>query len=300
MRRTVRTKPQRAAVSFPAAAINSLFSDPRFNQRAAMAAFGAKPGEDITKQWLKMKFNDDLSDIRPEKSGYYKYYVHNFVTQFFSPERISGKRVLDFGCGPGFYSAILCQRGAMVTGVDMSPFLIEKANLHKARLGLKNVQFIAGDFINCSLQMAPDQFDYIVAIDTLVSFDYCRMTHDHERVTRAFRGIRRVLKDDGRCLVIESHPFFGQAFREIQADNGQCFCVRSPHYKIEYRLKSDVHHWFTLDEMTRATSENGLAIYRIYEPDPALGLKHENASAYLFRLKYPGMIVYEICKLPRK
>jgi len=273
--------------------------DPRFDQRAEMATMRRSDGE-VATDWFRMKFYDDVSDIRPAKAGYYKHYVQHFVSQFFSPEKISGKRVLDFGCGPGFFSAILSQRGAFVTGIDMSPFLIAKANEHKAALGLKNVEFIQGDFVVYSSHMAPNQFDYAIAIDTLVSFDYSRATHDHARVTKAFGGIRRVLKENGRCLVIESHPFFGRVFQEIPSDTGEFLCVRSPHYKIEYKLKSDVHHWFTLDEMTKATSENGLAISRIYEPDPSPALQHENPPGYLFRLKYPGLIVYEICKLPER
>jgi len=38
---------------------------------------------------------------------------------------------------------------------------------------------------------------------------------------------------------------------------------------------------------------------RIYEPDPSVALQQENAGGFAFRLKYPGMIVYEICKLPQ-
>ena len=73
--------------------------------------------------------------------------------------------------------------------------------------------------------------------------------------------------------------------------------MRSPHYKIEHKLKSDIHHWFTLEELTRATSESGLALLRIHEPDPSAALQQENPVGYSFRLKYPGLIVYEICKV---
>jgi radical SAM protein with 4Fe4S-binding SPASM domain len=272
--------------------------DPRFNQRAVMTALHRRSDGEHMESWFRMKFYDDLSDIRPERDRYYKHYVHHFVSQYFSRERVAGKKILDFGCGPGFYSAILGQRGASVVGIDLSPFLIAKANGHKARLHLDNIEFIQADFVKYATHMAPLQFDYVIAIDTFVSFDYSRSTHDHERVKKAFGGIKRVLKDNGRCFVIESHPLFGRVFQEIPSNTGEPLCVRSPHYKIDYRLKSDVHHWFTLDEMTRATSENRLAVSRIFEPDPSPTLKSKNPSGYAFHLKYPGMIVYEICKIP--
>lgn len=293
----VEMNPQQLNLTLPNGEPCSILVDPRFDHRATLAAMGCRPGGDITQEWFRMKFLDDLSDLRTENGGYYKHYVHHFVSRFLSKERIAGKRILDFGCGPGFYAAILAQRGATVMGIDMSQFLIDKAVEHKNRLGLRNVDFIRADFLEYSSRMVPRQFDYVIAIDTMVSFDYGKLAHDHERVSKAFGGIRRVLKDEGTCLVIEAHPFFSQVMQEIPLDTGECFCIRSPHYKIECRLQSDVHHWFTLEEMTKATSANGLGIWRIHEPDPAPEFKQENPAAYAFRLKYPGMIVYEIRKM---
>jgi hypothetical protein len=130
-----------------------------------------------------------------------------------------------------------------------------------------------------------------------VSFDYLSGKHNHEKVAAAFQCVSELLKPTGRFYIIESHPCFGQAMREIVSDRGEGFCVRPPGYRIEYKLKGDPHHWFTLEEMTRATSEAGLAVWRIHEPDPSPALKQDNPAAYSFRLKYPGMIVYEICKI---
>ena len=43
------------------------------------------------------------------------------------PNDLSGKRVLDAGCGPGQFSIELAQRGASVLGIDISSNLIEIA-----------------------------------------------------------------------------------------------------------------------------------------------------------------------------
>lgn len=255
-------------------------------------------GQRIMEEWFHMKFNDDLSDIRREEHGYYKYYVHNFVTSFFSKDKVAGKKILDFGCGPGFYSAILARLGAHVVGIEKSKFLIDKANEHKAELKLENVEFCHTDFIDYSSVCRPRMFDYILAIDTIVSFDYDRKTHNHSEVVRAFRGVERLLKTDGKFFIIESHPLFGQIVpKEKGADNEGCLYNSAYSYKIDYKVKeSSPHHWFTLDEMTRATCDSGLAILRIYEPDPSIDLRREDSLRYSFRLKYPGMIVYEIVK----
>jgi SAM-dependent methyltransferase len=254
-------------------------------------------GKDLMEEWFYLKYNDDLSDIRRESYAYYKYYVYNFIMDFFSKDKVEKKKLLDFGCGPGFYSAILAQRGANVIGIDKSEFLITKANEHKVSLGLKNVEFIHADFLDFSSHWESKSFDYIIAIDTLVSFDFRRKTHNHKDLVRAFHSINRLLKPKGKFLVVENHPCFGRILQATRTDIEGNFCIWPSAYKIEYKSDNDPHHWFTLAEMTKATSESGLAVSRIYEPDPDIGLKSDNSEAYSFRLRYPGMIVYEICKL---
>jgi 2-polyprenyl-3-methyl-5-hydroxy-6-metoxy-1,4-benzoquinol methylase len=251
----------------------------------------------IMETWFKKKFTDDLSDIRPENRNYYKHCVQNFVVKFFSKERIARKKILDFGCGPGYYSTILAQSGAQVTGIDRSSFLIQKANELKQKLQLKNIEFIKGDFLDFATNVAPKEFDYIIAIDTIVSFDYSRQKHNNNEFTQALSKINKLLKDQGRFFIIEAHPFFGQLAKGIKFSSEGHFHGRLPNYKIEFKAKNNPHHWFTLDEMTSALSENGLAICRIYEPDPSVELEKENAQLFKFFLKYPHLIVYEICKV---
>jgi SAM-dependent methyltransferase len=226
----------------------------------------------IMEKWFRNKFYDDVSDIRPERRSYYKYYVHNFVTNFFTKEKIIGKKILDFGCGPGYYSTILAQRGAYVTGIDRSVFLIHKANELKQKLGLENIEFFQGDFLDFATNVSPKEFDYIIAIDTIVSFDFSRQKHNHEDFTQALSKINRILKDQGRFFIIEAHPFFGQLAKGITFSTEGRFHGRLSHYKIEYKRKDNPNLWFTLTEMTNALSENCLAILRIYEPDPCVEL----------------------------
>ncbi len=251
----------------------------------------------IMEKWFKKKFYDDVSDIRPESRAYYKYCVQNFVTQFFVEEKIAGKKIFDLGCGPGYFSTILAKLGAYVTGIDRSAFLIDKANELKQRLKIGNIEFFQGDFLDFAKNLPSKEFDYIVAIDTIVSFDYQRQTHNQKEFAQVLREISRILKDQGRFFIIEAHPFFGQLAKGIKFSSEGHFHGRLPNYKIEYKAKNNPHHWFTLDEMTSALSENSLAICRIYEPDPSVELEKENTQLFKFFLKYPHMIVYEICKV---
>jgi len=57
--------------------------------------------------------------------------------------RLSGKQVLDLGCGGGLLSEAMAMRGANVTGVDASAAAIRTARTH-ATLGGVNVDYVHG------------------------------------------------------------------------------------------------------------------------------------------------------------
>ncbi len=67
-------------------------------------------------------------------------------------------RVLDLGCGPGFYSQLLAQRGFYCTGVDFSPASIEYARQQSLAAGL-NIEYQQQDV----REYSPAQpFDFII------------------------------------------------------------------------------------------------------------------------------------------
>lgn len=52
---------------------------------------------------------------------------------------VKGKRVLDIGCGNGFFSSMIAERGAKIVGFDISEKQIEfaKDNEEKLKLGME-------------------------------------------------------------------------------------------------------------------------------------------------------------------
>jgi SAM-dependent methyltransferase len=59
-------------------------------------------------------------------------------------EPLEGRRVLDFACGAGLTSAWLAARGALVTGIDISPASIERAPEVVTALGFE-ADFVVGE-----------------------------------------------------------------------------------------------------------------------------------------------------------
>ncbi len=113
---------------------------------------------------------------------------------------VSGRRVLDAGCGPGAHAAVLADRGATVTGIDASSELLSIAT---ARLG-DRVTLVPGD-LSDPLPFEDDSFDVVLASLVL---HYLR---DWEPTLAEFH---RVLVPDGRLVISTHHPMLSHAIGE--------------------------------------------------------------------------------------
>lgn len=104
---------------------------------------------------------------------------------------VSGKRVLDVGCGDGVLSVRLAQAGADVTGLDNEPRMLAAARCRANEAGLK-VAFVKGDAQ--SLPFADSAFDIVVAVTVLCFVPV---------PPRAVREMARVLRPGGRLVIGE-------------------------------------------------------------------------------------------------
>jgi magnesium-protoporphyrin O-methyltransferase len=84
------------------------------------------------------------------------------------PADLSGRRVLDAGCGTGALAVEAARRGAHVVATDLSPTLIELARERLPRdLGGGSIELKVGDMLDPAL----GRFDHVVAMDSLVHYD---------------------------------------------------------------------------------------------------------------------------------
>jgi magnesium-protoporphyrin O-methyltransferase len=82
------------------------------------------------------------------------------------PEELSGKRILDAGCGTGALALELANKGALVTAVDLSPNLIELAKSRIPESDRRNIKFHSGDMLN----EAHGDFDYVIGMDSMIHY----------------------------------------------------------------------------------------------------------------------------------
>jgi magnesium-protoporphyrin O-methyltransferase len=82
------------------------------------------------------------------------------------PDDLSGRRVLDAGCGTGATAVELAQRGADVVAVDIAPKLVELAAERAPQDLPGSIDFQVGDMLDPAL----GRFDHVIAMDSLIHY----------------------------------------------------------------------------------------------------------------------------------
>jgi len=113
-------------------------------------------------------------------------------------EPLAGKLVLDLGCGEGYCSRMLSQRGARVVGLDLSERMIALARdaEHAQPLGIR---YDVADAVTADLGEA--SVDLVVAV---FLFNYLGV--DPMRKTMA--NVHRMLRPGGHFVFAVPHPAF--------------------------------------------------------------------------------------------
>lgn len=93
------------------------------------------------------------------------YRANRAIMKSFDAISLSGKNMLDIGCGNGFYAIPLASRCNQVTGFDPSEDAINAASFHAKRLCVNNVNFQVSTIDNFP---ALAQFDVAYAITVLM------------------------------------------------------------------------------------------------------------------------------------
>ncbi len=104
-----------------------------------------------------------------------------------------GDRVLDLGSGAGndcFVAASIVGADGLVTGLDFTDEMINKARENSKRRGYINVEFVKGDIEN--MPLPSDYYDVVISNCVL------NLVPDK---SKAFSNIKRVLKPEGHFCV---------------------------------------------------------------------------------------------------
>ena len=186
---------------------------------------------------------------------------------------VRGLRVLDAGCGPGRHSKRLLTKGALVTGIDASPEMIQIAREHCRGEG----EFMTANFETAKFRRA--SFDLIIA-------SLCLMYS--KELGPVIRNFARWLKPGGRLIFSIYHPVR--------------FLHKIPDFDFSKRRKVWIHlqgcdvtvfnYYHPTASYFDALHANGFGVQRIVEP--VLSRRHKGWPEDNYRI--PRSIVMEAKK----
>ena len=201
---------------------------------------------------------------------------------------VSGKQVLDIGCGEGRFCRLLADMGAKVTGVDLTAGLVERAR----RMSGDDIAYLVGNAEDLG-GIDSDSFDLAVSYIVLVDiFDY----------ESSIRAAYRVLKPGGRFIVCTIHPIrlSPQPIGWITQGNRKLF------YPVDDYMYEGPREWTwwgrkfinihrTLSSYVSAFLDSGFVLEGINEPTPSpeqLAVHPEFDDEF----RAPNFIIFELKK----
>jgi len=163
-------------------------------------------------------------------------------------------KVLDVACGPGIVACEFAKKASHVTGIDITPVMIEQAkNLQRERK-LDNVDWKLGDVTR--LPFEDDSFSLVVTRYSL---------HHLIEPRQVLEEMKRVCKPDGKILIIDVTP---------DKDKAKA-------YNHVEKLRDNSHTGaLTFDELKELMEEAGLTNLKSKYHDLEMGLESILKSSF--------------------
>lgn len=188
-----------------------------------------------------------LIEVKPHNAF---YDLPNTISLF---QDVTGKKILDAGCGPGRYAEILMDKGAEVIGVDLSPKMIAEAKKRNKEKG----HFMVHDFSEPFTMFDDDSFDYVLS---------ALVMHYIPDWSDTIREFRRLLRPGGFVIASFEHPFFDYQFFQSEKyfDVEHVTCTWKG-----FGFPVEMHSYRrSLGQCIVPFTENGFYIDKLLEPKP--------------------------------
>ncbi|GIL39260.1 class I SAM-dependent methyltransferase [Roseiterribacter gracilis] len=174
---------------------------------------------------------------------------------------LAGQRVLDAGCGDGWYARQLAGRGADVTAIDGSDAMLAHARARSPA----TIQFQRAD-LGSALPFADASFDLVLSA---LAIHYMR---DYRALFGEFARVLRV----GGKLVITTHHVVSEVTTQNPADY-----FATEIFEDQWPGVGKVQYWRRpLSDVLQPLLDSGFAFEQIVEPQPLPSLQEINPTLY--------------------
>jgi 2-polyprenyl-3-methyl-5-hydroxy-6-metoxy-1,4-benzoquinol methylase len=175
--------------------------------------------------------------------------------------KISGKKILDTGCGEGFIARELSRKGARVIGVDLSKKLIKLAQNEETKNPI-GVSYYCASLDDLS-RFSQEEFDMIIANLVL---------HDLEPLKETISEFNRILKRKGNLIISLLNPILK---REDY--------FRKDWYGFDWggKYKTLASYHRPISDYFMVLIKEGFLIEKVIEPRPIVsGLKYKELQEW--------------------
>lgn len=226
---------------------------------------GIKKWEQEKKIEWKKNANFWVKIIR-EKLDPFRLVVTNKVIL----ESLKGKKslkILDAGCGEGYFSRLLAKKGYKVFGIDFCPALIKAAKDLERKKPL-NIKYSIGDFRKTNF---PSSFFDVIMSHQSIS--------EIKNPKKAFGEFSRILKKRGKLICLFLHPCFD--FNPQKIKNTPLSLMYFQKIEIKKRpylvsgIRSPAPYFYlhlSLSDWLKIIKNAGFSISQVKEPHPSLRL----------------------------
>ncbi len=237
---------------------------------------------------LYNKCGQEYHDSRREGPGrLHNEYIDQPALLKLLPKSLKNQRVLDAGCGSGLTSTLLAKRGAAVTGIDLSPTMIEIAEKETpARLP---IEYLVGSITR--LPFANNSFHLITCMYVLENI---------KNLSHVFKEFHRVLKPKGTVIFSISHPIKAQSTGMDPL--GKKVRMIEDYFSSGIR-EADFGHGMIvpkfrrpLEAYTTAISKTGFLISELREPRPISAGKKVAPEGYEIASRLPQLLTMKLVK----
>ncbi len=124
------------------------------------------------------------------------YYVNNHINKFIEYSGITrSDDILEVGCGMGKFTFPLLKKGYRITGLDLSPVLLQKLLAHNDNRF--KLDLIASDILDAPEELN-SRFDYVIGFFTL---------HHFMNLDTYIKAMSRLLKPGGVIVFLEPNAY---------------------------------------------------------------------------------------------
>lgn len=223
--------------------------------------------------WINQKYKK--GNLKELKNNIYKFVQEDFIRKY-SMKNLKNKKVLEIGCGHGFYSNIFSNYAKHVDAFDYEKKYIDLA---RELYPSKKINFYIKNIINMDF-VSKKKYDYIFLIDVyLFFFDDKYQKKLFENKNKILGNIKKLLNKNGKLIIIDPHNFWlTPRFGNKTNPFGIISEYNNPKFTSLPNLSKRLEPLF----------KNGFKLIDLIEPKPnEISSKYLNTLDYNFILEFP-------------